>query len=355
MDLLTGILEIALSAAPWLLLGLLVAGLIKPLVPHSLLERWLGGSGVASISRGAIIGAPLPLCSCGAIPTALTLHRGGAGRGPTAAFLISTPGIGVDSVALTYALLGPFMLLSRIGGAIVTAISTGLLMARFGNSTTSSGGATTPAQEADCCNTGGCCEEQTDTAEPENEPLWQQVKGGIRYAFSDLLDDIAPWMLGGLVIAGVLVTMVPAEAMATYGTGLGAILLLAVIGIPMYICAAAATPIGAGMLMAGVSPGAALVFLIAGPVTSLATLGILRREMGNSALALYLLGVITTTVLVGLGVDQLVTSAGINVVAQVGAASELFPPLLEWLALALLVFMAIPPARRLVAIRPTPA
>ncbi len=128
MSLLHAILQVALSAAPWLLLGLTIAGLIKALLPEQLLQRWVGGHGVASVTRAAIIGAPLPLCSCGAIPTALALHRGGAARGPTTAFLIGTPGIGVDSLAISYALLGPFMAAARALSAVITAIATGLLV-----------------------------------------------------------------------------------------------------------------------------------------------------------------------------------------------------------------------------------
>jgi uncharacterized protein len=123
------ILSLGLQAAPWLLLGLVAAGLIKACVPEALLQRWIGGDGVGAIGRAAVIGAPLPLCSCGAIPTALMLHRNGAGRGPTTAFMVATPGIGADSVVLTYALLGPVMMLARVLGALVSAMLTGLLVA----------------------------------------------------------------------------------------------------------------------------------------------------------------------------------------------------------------------------------
>src|SRR5690625_2243868 len=130
MTLLNETLTVALAAAPWLLLGLFADALIKAFVPDTALQRWAGGRGTAGIVRAAVIGAPLPLCSCGAIPTALALHRGGAGRGPTTAFLVGTPGIGVDSLALTSVLLVPFIALARAAGAVLTAISTGLLVAR---------------------------------------------------------------------------------------------------------------------------------------------------------------------------------------------------------------------------------
>lgn len=333
------ILAVARAAAPWLLLGLFAAGLIKALIPEQSLQRWVGGQGIGGISRAALIGMPLPLCSCGAIPTALTLYRGGAGRGPTTAFLVGTPGIGVDSIAITYALLGPFMTLVRAAGAVVTAIATGLLVAATGERSITVEPPTACAADG-CC--GGDANETADTA-----PLGQRLLAGLRYAFGDLLDDISSWIFIGLIVAGALIALVPPQAAAAYGSGLLPMLLMAAIGIPLYICAAAATPIAASMLLAGVSPGTALVFLLAGPITSMATLGILRREMGNAALACYLLGIFATTILIGLAADQLVLWAGIDIAAQIGAVHELLPQWLQWTALVALILLAIPPLRRL--------
>ncbi|MDR9440717.1 MAG: permease, partial [Halomonas sp.] len=160
MPLLNAILAVALSAAPWLLLGLVMAGLIKALVSEALLQRWVGGHGLGSIARAAVIGAPLPLCSCGAIPTALAMHRGGASRGPATAFLIGTPGIGVDSMAITYALLGPFMAVARASSAVFTAIVTGLLVGRTGSTRETAG--VEPLTEDGC---GSCCASGYDEAQ----------------------------------------------------------------------------------------------------------------------------------------------------------------------------------------------
>ena len=171
------------------------------------------------------------------------------------------------------------------------------------------------------------------------------MRAGMRFAFSDLLDDISLWIAIGLIIAGAIHWAAPPEMLAAYGSGLLPMLLMSVIGIPIYICAAAATPIAAAMVAAGVSPGTALVFLLAGPITSMATLAILRREMGNGALARYLLGIIATTVVVGLLVDRAIDWAGIDVHGQIGAARELLPAWLEWTALFLLAVLAIPRLR----------
>ena len=329
------ILQVALAAAPWLLIGLAAAGLIKAFMSESALQRWLGGRGLASISRAAVIGAPLPLCSCGAIPTALALHRGGAGRGPTTAFLIGTPGIGVDSVTLTFALLGPLMALARAASAVVTAIGVGLLVAVTG------GRPATASPAKSNCSSGCCTSAAAAPAAADAGSVQARLWGGLRYAFGDLLDDIGGWILAGLVIAGVLIALVPPQALAVYGSGLLPMLLLAVIGIPLYICATAATPIAAGMIAAGVSPGAALVFLLAGPITSMATLAVLRREMGNAALVCYLGGIVVAAVLLGLLLDHGIGRFGVDVVAQLGAGRELLPQWLEWTALAVLLALAL--------------
>ena len=332
------ILSISLAAAPWLLLGLFTAGLIKALVPENTLQRWMGGRGPGVVFRAAFMGAPLPLCSCGAIPTALALYRGGAGRGPTTAFLISTPGVGVDSLAITYALLGPVMTLARALGAVATGIFTGLLVSLTRTSCSFESAPAGAGEHGCACSPAGngCA---ADSSRNLREPLAVRIKAGMLYAFHDLFQDIIAWILLGLVIAGMLITFVPPQALAVYGSGVWAMLFMAVVGIPMYICAAAATPISVGMIVAGVSPGTVLVFLLAVPITSLSTLGVLRREMGSRVLAFYVAGIVLSTVLLGLGMDQLVALAGIDVAAQSGAAMDLLPAWLEWTGLVVLVLL----------------
>lgn len=337
MSLINELLSIALSAAPWLLLGLVIAGLIKALMPEHLLQRWMGGRGLGSITRAAVIGMPLPLCSCGAIPTALALHQGGAGRGPTTSFLISTPGVGVDSMLITSVLLGPLMALARVLGALVTAIVTGILVGFTGQAALPK---STPVSS--CCASKGC---DADSANAHATEL-TGVIAGLKYAFSDLLDDISSWMFAGLLLAGVLATFVPPETLVGFSGGLLALILMAVIGIPLYICATAATPVAAGLLLAGISPGMALVFLLAGPVTSLATLAILRREFGNQALAVYLVSILLVTVLIGWVFDKGLAMTGWDPVQQASQVQELLPASVEWLALGALVLFSIRPIRK---------
>lgn len=340
------ILSIALTASPWLLVGLLASGFIKALISSDLLQRWLSGNGIKAVSRASIIGAPLPLCSCGAIPTAITIYRKGAGRGPTVAFLIGTPGIGVDSILITYALLGPLMALSRALGAVVSAINTGLLVALTGSN--SSDAPSTPAGCSGHCPSGTCPSDLGDFSDDKNSAWQSRVIDSMRYVFGELLHDIGLWILIGLVVAGFLMAYVSPEYLAVYGSGIWPMLLMAVVGIPIYLCATAATPIGAGLLAAGVSPGTVLVFLLAGPITSMATLEVLRREMGNAALFCYLAGIVLTAIGMGLIVEHVVVFWNIDVSAQVGAAKEILPEWFEWAALILLVFVSLPMVRKLI-------
>jgi len=353
MNVLEAIIDIALAAAPWLLAGLFLAGMVQAFMPPELLRRWAGGSGIGGIARAAVAGAPLPLCSCGAIPASLALYRNGVGRGPAVAFLIGAPGIGVDSVVITHALLGPFMMVARALGAVVTAISTGLLVAR-----SVGGRARAAAPQATGCCAGGCAGARSagaaESPASARIPFAARLRRGLEYGLGDLLDDIGVWMLAGLVLAGVLMAFVPPQALASHASGLPAMLLMAVVGIPLYICATAATPVAAGMLVAGVSPGTVLVFLLAGPMTSMATLGVLRREMGNAALGLYLCGIVVSTVALGLLVDWLHVRSGIDIAAQLGTTAELLPAWLQWTALSALILLAVRPLRR-AAVRYLPA
>ncbi len=353
MNTLLQILAVSLSAAPWLLLGLLIAGMIKAWVNETLLQRWVGGEGLAATARAAVIGAPLPLCSCGAIPTALTLHKGGAGRGPTTAFLIGTPGIGADSLAISYALLGPVMMVARAIGAIATAIATGLLVGLSGRQAPKPVAAATSACGS-CC--GSSCGTESKNTAKHAPPATRvsQLRDGLHYAFDNLLTDIGPWLLAGLVIAGALMAWLPPQALADHGSGLLPMLLMAVVGIPLYICATAATPIAASMLVAGMSPGTVLVFLLAGLITSAATLGLLRREFGNAGVSLYLVGIVVCAIVAGLLLDAVLAATGINPAAHVETVAELLPEWLEWSALLVLLWFGSRPLRDRVFKRQSP-
>ncbi len=331
------ILAVYLDAAPWLLLGLIAAGLIKAWVPDAMLTRWLGGRGLWPVTKAAFIGAPLPLCSCGVLPAALGLHRGGASRSATVSFLIATPETGADSIAVSYALLGPFMTIVRPIAAILSAIFTGLLSGLLPEP--KSEPVTATSRCTSCC-FGACSSEVAPTS-----PM-QKTQQGLRYAATDILDDIATWLAVGIVLAGLVATFIPSQALAEWGSGLPAMLLMLLVGIPMYICATASTPVAAALLLAGISPGTVLVFLLAGPATNIATLAVVKKELGNSVLATYLLGITIASISLGLITDVIASNMAIDISVQLGQGSELVPTWLAWGSAVLLAVLSLKPLRK---------
>lgn len=311
MSFLNNFIELFIESAPWLILGFMVAGLMKVLVPQALLAKHLGKSGVGGVIKAALLGAPLPLCSCGVIPAALGLRRAGASRSATTSFLISTPETGVDSIAISYALLGPFMAVIRPIAAITTAITAGLMAG------------TEPSNEKSTASTDRCCSASHNEASAQPTSLLSQLQAGFKFTFIDLVHDITLWLLLGLAMAAVIQTVVPPEFLAQWGDGLMAFVVMALIGIPMYICATASTPIAAGLLFSGVSPGAVLVFMLVGPATNIATVGLVKSELGNRALAAYLGAVVGVGFLFGLLTNLLAERWKIDFTVQAEHAHEL--------------------------------
>ncbi|MDF1644055.1 MAG: SO_0444 family Cu/Zn efflux transporter [Pseudomonadales bacterium] len=349
MMFLTNFLELSLEAAPWLVFGLLLGGLVGSVIPRSFLERHLSGNGLGSILKATVLGAPLPLCSCGVIPAALGLRKAGASKPATAAFLVSTPETGVDSISVTYALLGPVMAVVRPVAALCSAITAGVLVALFDrddkhNGTVSDESSTSccaskakqqavqPEAEESCCASSGKTELQ------KNGLL--KVWADIQTTFTDLLDSIGLWLLAGLVFAAAVQTFLPATFLSAWGQGFIAMGVMVLVGIPMYICATASTPIAAGLVIAGVSPGVALVLLLTGPATNLSTLGVISQELGKRSMWLYLLAVASTAMLAGWLVNALFTLYEIDIQAQVHAVHVGVPIWLQWGALLLLLAVA---------------
>ncbi|MEZ9537428.1 SO_0444 family Cu/Zn efflux transporter [Shewanella sp. 10N.286.51.B8] len=474
--LLSNFLELFLESAPWLLLGLVLAGLLKVFVPMAWMQKQLGGHGLKTVVKAAVIGAPLPLCSCGVIPAAVGLRRSGASKAATTSFLVSTPETGVDSVTVSYVLLGPFMAIVRPIAAITSAIVAGLLVGRDDDdgkvvsevkddaaTNTATNTATTTAmtmkpaanasvmqpmsaavvksvpvakassccasksesvkaEAASCCSsksesvkaeatsccssksesvkaevssccasksesvkaeassccasksesvkaeatsccsskseaakeqTSSCCSSETTSAASEEsccestkdmatelkqETILSRIFTGLKYAATDLVRDTTLWLLVGLFFAALVQTYVPTDFLAKWGDGILAMLVMVLISVPMYICATASTPIAAGLLLAGVSPGAVLVFMMAGPATNIATLGVVAKELGKRALFGYLGGVLGVALVAGILVNYLVAEFGFVVMPQIGEHHELLP---HWLVLSSGIVLAV--------------
>ncbi|MCF6320050.1 MAG: SO_0444 family Cu/Zn efflux transporter [Proteobacteria bacterium] len=356
---------LALDASFWLVIGLFIGGLFKTLIPTEFLNRHLSQPGFSSIIKAAILGAPLPLCSCGVIPAAMGLREAGASKPATTSFLVSTPETGVDSVFITYAMMGPFMAVARPIIAIVSAITAGTLVSLFDSETDD---VVAEKVESSCCasknkpvapKTTSCCssESQEETVEEHEhqeetsccskeettieQSLLDKVIGGVKYAFTDLLDNIIFWLVIGITFAAVVETFVPSDMLIKYGTGWTGMLVMLVVGIPMYVCATASTPLAAGFLLAGISPGAVIVFLLAGPATNMATLGIIQQQMGKRTMFLYLTAIMTVALISGYVVDALVVLWNIDIFEHLSVNHGHIPEFLQIIALLLLFVMSV--------------
>src|SRR5262245_22553218 len=241
------------EAAPYLLGGLLLSGLLAALLPRARVERWLGGAGFRPVARAALLGIPRPLCSCGVVPAAISLRRHGASRGATVSFLVSTPETGVDSIAISFALLGPFLAIARPVAAFVSAIVAGLAVGAGGEER-GAADATTVSIDAVAGVPG-------------------RARRGLVHAIDEILGEIGPWLLGGVLFAGLLSISLPDDFFTRVpGGAITSMLLMLAVGVPLYICASASTPVAASLIAKGLAPGAALVFLLVGPATNIATI-----------------------------------------------------------------------------------
>lgn len=275
--------------APYLLFGFLMAGILAVFIRPETVERHLGPRGFGSIFKAALFGVPLPLCSCGVIPVSASLRRHGASRGATTAFLISTPQTGVDSILVTYSLLGPFFAVFRPVISLITGLAGGTLADVLAGSNGS--GSALPAGRDACC---------TDSP---GHPLARVFT----YGFGTLARDIARPLLAGLLIAGVIAAVVPGDFMqARVGTGFLPMIVVMAVAIPLYVCATASVPIAAALITAGFSPGAALVFLMTGPATNAATITTLWKIMGRRTTIIYVMTVALAALGAGLLMDYVI-------------------------------------------------
>jgi uncharacterized membrane protein YraQ (UPF0718 family) len=345
VDILAECWRLLAEASIYIIFGLLVAGLLKAFLSPDFVSRNLGQGKVGPVFKAALLGLPLPLCSCGVLPAAAGLKRQGAGRGAVASFLISTPETGVDSIAITYALLGPVMAVARPLAAVVTALLTGLGMGLLPEKRPQ------PTAPPDLtCPVDACCDglDCAPKAHAHHHTFWQRTRAGMAFARSELWEDLAAWFWLGILLAGVIAALVPAEFLTRYlGGGMGSMLIMLAVGIPLYICASASTPIAAALILKGVSPGAALVFLLAGPATNITSLTVLVGVLGKRGTALYLAGIALGAVVSGLLLDQFFALSGLSPLAVAGAAGEILPEWLRQAGAGFLVLLSIAPLWRL--------
>ncbi|ESQ11266.1 MAG TPA: hypothetical protein DDY14_05885 [Chromatiaceae bacterium] len=314
--------QILLELSPSLLFGLLIAGFIHVYLPAGFIHRRLHRPDMASVAKAALIGVPLPLCSCGVIPTALGLRKEGASPGATTSFMISTPQTGVDSILVSAAFLGWPFALFKLVAAFMTGLIGGALVNRLVPLQTSSS-----AQQSSPSDT-----QQTDRG----------LFGALRYAVFDLLAAIDLWLIAGVLAAALVTTLTPQDFFAgqVWAQGLLGMIVVLAISLPLYVCTTASVPIAASLIAAGMPVGSALVFLMAGPATNIATIGAVYRALGLHVLGLYLSTVIIMSLGFGLLFDHLL---GISVHAGVHshASGGWFAILSTAVLLALLVVLSI--------------
>lgn len=329
---LTEIWSLLCESGPYLLVGFFLAGLLKVLIPERWILRHLGSNSFGAVAKAALIGAPLPLCSCSVVPTAISLKQAGASKGATSAFLISTPETGVDSVGITLALIDPVMAVMRPVTAILTAMGCGwavnLSEARGGQEP--AGEEAAPAPVETCCSTSEpepepepsttCC--ATDPPEPEPDPAAccdtqaeapsqpGRLRRACAFAYGKLMSDLAPWFVVGFGLSAAITLWMPNDFLGSWNHGLPAMLAMLVAGIPMYVCATASTPVAAALLAKGLDPGAALVFLLAGPATNAATLGVVAGFMGRRVVGVYLASITVFSLCAGWAVNALYDALG---------------------------------------------
>lgn len=415
--------KIFVEAAPYLIFGFGVAGILNVAVPDQKIVDYLGTSAgkVRSVINASLAGLPLPLCSCGVIPAAMSIRKRGATRGATLSFLISTPQTGVDSIAITYALLDPLMTIFRPIATLATALLAGLadnlligeepekkgrekqeksgkkaeilavstlVGVSAAGSKCNSPSCSSPSCSSSSCNSPSCsspeisetgkteypalntassktmplelkpgsgegglpltfssatqvpesknsscscghCEQEKKESLPEGKikkSVKEQFLEGLKYAYIELPGEIAKWMLIGILLAGIISYAVPQTLIQEYlGGGVGSMLVMLVVGIPLYICATASTPLAASLVAKGMSPGTAFVFLLAGPATNAATITMVVRFLGKRSAALYL-GVISLCALgAGVLLDWLYLTLGVSATATLGSAGEILP------------------------------
>ncbi|MEE4214990.1 MAG: permease [Bacteroidales bacterium] len=273
---------ITTDMAPYLLLGFFFAGLLYLLFPKKKVRRYMGRNRNGAVINASLFGIPLPLCSCGVIPTGLSFYRNGASKGSTVSFLISTPQTGIDSILVTYSMMGlPFALI-RPFVALVTGISGGFLTNRI----------TGKEKEEPVAETAN------NTTPPSG--FFPRIKAMFRYAFVEFLQDIMGWLIVGLMIAALIAVFIPDDFFAgRAGNDMIEMLVILVAAIPVYICATASVPIAAVLLLKGLSPGAALVLLMAGPATNAATITMIAKVLGKRSLVGYLFSIISGALIFG--------------------------------------------------------
>ena len=313
--------QILESAALYLLFGFVIAGILRSFISTDTVIKYLRRGRFKSVFYSSLLGIPIPLCSCGVVPAVAGFKRQGANNGACLSFLTSTPETGIDSIALTYSLLGPILTVMRPVTAFISAMCAGLVE-NYTRKTYAESGAvsvnlTCPID--DCCDGIDCDSE----SHMRRHTFSEKLRAGMRFAFDDLMDDLAIWFVVGICLAGIINVLVPSSWVnAALGSGIISYLLAIVISGPMYVCATLSTPVAAALVMKGMSPGAALVMLMVGPATNVPTIAMVGGLLGKRALGIYIGSIMVVSLVMAYATDTIYKSFGISPKVYLGLTGE---------------------------------
>lgn len=313
--------ELFAAMAPYLLFGFLFAGILNELISAEKIARHLGKSSFGSVIKAALFGIPLPLCSCGVIPPTMALRKNGASRGAVLSFLIATPTSGVDSIFATYSLLGPFFAAYRVAASFITGIFSGSMANLLDRK--NSEPAKTPNDDEKITNTN-------------ISPIRRAVNI-LHYAYIELLGEIGRWLLIGILIGGIITFAIPDSFFSTQlFSGWKAMLMMLIVSVPIYVCATGSIPIAAALMLKGMNPGAAFVFLLAGPATNAVTMTVISRYLGKKTAAIYITTLAISTIVFGLLLDAVWEKLGLSIALQ-HIGHNILPLWLQWTSAFLLL------------------
>jgi uncharacterized protein len=337
MDAVIGVLNAAYDLfgkmAPFLLFGYFFAGILHVFMKPGLIYAHLGGDSFSSVVKAALFGVPLPLCSCAVIPAAHSLRNEGASKGAVLSFLISTPTTGVDSILATYSLLGPFFTFYRVVASLITGIFAGVSANIILKGDPRSDKTTE-------------CEKCSSSVNKGSSGIFNRIAKVLSYAYIDLIKDTGLALVFGLLLGGAISFLMPKEFVEAHlGYGILPMLIMLVAGLPMYVCATASIPIAAALMFKGLAPGAAFVFLVAGPATNIVTMSVVAKSMGRKALAIYLSSIVVSSIVMGGILNIFWRDLGINADAFGHLHSEGGLP--DWIVLSSVLILSVLIARDL--------
>lgn len=338
MQYLSQLLALVAEMIPYLLLGFLFAGLLHVLVPHKFYQKYLSQNNFRSVLLASLFGIPLPLCSCGVIPTAMSLRKEGGSKAATTAFLCATPQTGVDSILATFSVFGLAFAIIRPAAALISALLIGGIVCIVENA----GKKKENVAITDEPKTENASMKSGKTGKNAQESIWQKTIRALRYGFVEMIQDIGGHMLTGLLIAGLISVALPESWLLSLSDRpLLEMLAVMLFAVPMYVCATGSIPIAAALMLKGLTPGAALVFLMAGPAINFASILVINKALGKKVTGIFVACIILCALLFGLSIDYLMPASWFDAISAAGSCSHETVSVFQWICLGLFSLLLI--------------